>query len=118
MAKYLKKYAEELRKGMRKDGRSIVECCLIWGITDREYMDMLDAHPELQHAHQIGEMDCAAWWHMNYRKLAENGNASALSFGMKNIDKVGWQDRPEVKEQEQEPVKAIKITILPGRVDD
>jgi hypothetical protein len=115
MAKYLKKYAQELLDGMRKDGKSIVECCLIWGITDKEYNDFVVVHKDLQYAHEIGEMDCAAWWHINYRKLAENGNASALSFGMKNIDRVGWQDRPDSKAEAVEPVKAIEITILPPR---
>jgi hypothetical protein len=34
---------------------------------------------------------------------------------MKNIDRVGWQDRPDSKAEAVEPVKAIEITILPPR---
>lgn len=118
MSKYLKKYTEELLGGIRNDGKSIVECCLIWGITDKEYADMLDAHEDLQYAHQIGEMQCAAWWHLKYRDLAEKGNASALTFGMKNIEKVCWQDKPIDKALEQEPVRAIAINVLPPRVGE
>ena len=118
MAKYLKKYAQELLDGMRKDGKSVIECCLEWGITDSQYNEWLEEHVDLAHAHHIGEMDCASWWHKNYRKLAENGNASALSFGMKNIDKVGWQDKPESKKEQEDPIRVLKITILPPRNED
>lgn len=117
MSKYLKKYAEELKQGMRKDGKSVVECCLEWGILDTEYYKWLDEHQDLATAHQIGEMDCASWWHIQYRKLAQNGNASALSFGMKNIDKVGWQEKPENKKEVEEPIRELRISILPPRAD-
>src|SRR5688572_3967036 len=100
------------------DGKSIIECCIGWGITDKDYYEMLSEKEELQKAHQFGEMHCAAWWHANYRKLAQNGNATALTLGMKNIEKVGWQDRPEPKEKEEEPIRAIEITILPPRKDE
>lgn len=116
-AKYQKKYAQDLIEGMRSDGKSVVECCLIWGITDKEYEEFLDEKKDLQHAHQIGEMHCASWWHFNYRELAKKGNASALQLGMKNIEKVGWQDRPDNKVEVVEPIRAIEITILPPRVE-
>ncbi len=118
MAKYLKKYTKELLDGMRSDGKSIVECCLIWGITDKEYSEWLDEHDDLEYAHQIGEMHCAQWWHQTYRGLAAKGNASVLQMGMKNIEKVGWQDRPETKKEEVEPIRAISITVLKPRDED
>lgn len=118
MAKYFKKYATELIDGMRLDGKSIVECCLIWGITDKEYNEFRENHQDFEDAHQKGEMQCAAWWHQNYRELATKGNASALTFGMKNIDKVSWTERPESKEEEKEPVRAINITVLPPRAGE
>ena len=118
MAKYLKKYAYELIGGMRRDGKSIVECCLIWGITIKEYEEMLESNNELARANEIGDMHCAAWWHFNYRELAQKGNASALTFGMKNIPKVSWMDKPDGKVEEIEPVRAINITILPPRAGE
>lgn len=118
MAKYLKKYAAELIDGMRLDGKSVVECCLLWGITEKEYNEWLETYPELQKAHEIGEMQCASWWHQNYRELATKGNASALTFGMKNIPKVGWQDKPADKEEEKEPVRVININVLPPRIGE
>lgn len=118
MAKYLKRYSTELLEGLRKDGKSVVECCLVWNITDADYEDFREKHADFEYAHHIGEMDCAAWWHLNYRKLAQNGNASALAFGMKNIEMVGWQDKPDVRKEQEEPVKAITITILAPRNED
>lgn len=118
MAKYLKKYANELKDGMRRDGKSMVECCLIWGITLKEYEEMLDNNEELVRANEIGDMHCASWWHLKYRDLAEKGNASALTFGMKNIPKVSWQDKPADKAEEIEPVRAINITVLPPRAGE
>ncbi len=115
MNKAVTKYASDLIGGMRLDGKSIVECCLIWGITEKEFNSFLTSNEELQKAHEIGDMQCAAWWHKNYRNLAENGNASALTFGMKNISKVSWMDKPDIKEESDEPLRAISITILPPR---
>ncbi len=115
MNKAVTKYASDLISGMRSSGFSIIECCLLWGITDTEYNKLLENNPELIRAHEIGEMHCAAWWHASYRKFASKGNASALAFGMKNIDKVGWQDKPDSAEAAVEPVRSIQITVLPPR---
>ncbi len=111
-------FTKDLLSGMRQDGLSVVECCLIWGVTDSEYNKLLESSPTLQRAHEIGEMHCAAWWHSNYRELARKGNASAMAFGMKNIAKVGWMDKPDIKEDEKEPVRAITISVLPPRVGE
>lgn len=111
-------FIADLLAGMRNDGKSLIECCLIWGITDTEYGKLLDNNPELMRAHEVGEMHCAAWWHQSYRDLALKGNASALAFGMKNITKVGWADKPDLKDEEVEPVRAINITVLPPRVGE
>lgn len=118
MAKYLKRYSTELLEGLRKDGKSVVECCLVWGITDKDYEEFRNSSKEFEYAHHIGEMDCAAWWHINYRKLAEHGNASALAFGMKNVEKVGWVDKPDTKTEQKEPVTSLTITILPPRNEE
>jgi hypothetical protein len=115
LTKKSKQFAEELLNGLRKDGRSVVECCLQWGITDTEYEELLQNDKKLQHAHQIGEMQAASWWHFTYRELAAKGNASVLQMGMKNVEKVGWQDRPDGKKEAPEPIKAITITVLPPR---
>jgi hypothetical protein len=107
---------KDLLNGIRKDGKSVVECCLIWNLTDVEYQGLLDTSPELQRAHTVGEMHCASWWHQCYRELALKGNASALTFAMKNISKVGWVDKPENKEEKEiEPLREIKITLMEKR---
>jgi len=108
---------KDLLDGVRYDGTSVIECCLKWGITDSEYKAMLESSEELQRAHEIGEMHCAAWWHNNARELAAKGNASVLNFALKNT--IGWQDKPEIKAEEKpEPLRAVEISILPPRKDD
>ncbi len=109
---------KDLHEGLRADGKSVVECCLMWQITDKEYYTELESSEELQKAHVIGEMHCASWWHQCFRGLAKKGNASALVFGMKNVAKVGWMDKPDIKEVVEEPLQAVSISIMPPRIDD
>ena len=105
---------KSLLDGMRSDGRSLVECCLAWGLTDSEYNGLKEGSKELQRADEIGSMHCAEWWHKCFRDLALKGNASALAFGMKNV--VGWQDKPEIKEtKEEQPITAIEISLMQPR---
>ncbi len=109
----------ELLAGKRLDGGSMVECCLEWQITETEYKALLDSSLELRRAHEIGDMHCASWWHSKSRDLAAKGNASVMTFALKNMPKIGWQDKPDTKEEKEvEPLRAINISIMKPRVED
>lgn len=113
MKKISKEFANNLKLGFRKDGLSIEECCVAWNITLEEYYKFVEQDKEFEYAHQIGERDARAWWHMTHRRVSDAGNATCLNFAMKNINK--WVDKQEVEAKEEEVVRSIKIEVLPPR---
>lgn len=118
VSKYKKKFAKQLLAGLRKDGESIVECCRLWGVSPLTYNAWIIAHKDFAHAAEIGQMDCAAWWHKKHRAVSSGeqaGNASCLNFGMKNVDSVKWADKSETHVTHDEQVRTIRIEMLPAR---
>lgn len=109
-----------LRDGLRQDGKSIVECCLDFGITDATYYAWIKEHPDFAEAAELGQMQCAAWHHRNHRAISSGekaGNAATANFGMKNVDKVRWVDKTEVAHTHDEQISIIRIEMLPPRND-
>lgn len=115
-SKYKTKFAKQLRDGIRKEGLSVVELCLLWGITSATYYTWLKTIPKFAEAAEIGDMHQAAWWHQRYRAGAtgqEPCNAAMMNFAMKNVDKVKWVDKSEVHTTHDEQVTTIRIEYLP-----
>lgn len=116
--KYKTKFAKQLLNGLRKDGKSIVECCVLWGISESTYNNWKKDIPAFAHAAEIGQMDCASWWHQKHRAVSSGeqaGNASCLNFGMKNVEGVKWADKSEVHTTHDEQIRTIRIEMLPSR---
>lgn len=115
MLEYSSEYAEQLAEGMRLDGKTDVECCLQWGILYSQYKKWIKEIPEFAQAAELGDMQCAAYWHNEAKNLAKKGNASVLIAGMKNLSVANWVDKKDPDFVEAAPVRAIEITILPPR---
>lgn len=118
MTGYASTYAEQLKRGMRLDGKTDVECCLEWGILYTEYKEWVRTIPEFTEAHEIGEMQYAAFWHNEAKKLATKGNATVLVAAMRNLTVKNWVDKREVAEEQEQPIAAIEINILPAYKED
>lgn len=113
MAEYDSKYAEQLLNGMRLDGKTDVECCLEWGILYTEYKEWVREIPAFAIAHEVGEMQYSSYWHNLAKGLAEKGNATVLVAGMRNLNVKNWVDKRETVEEQEQPITAIEISILP-----
>lgn len=114
--KYDRKFAMQLKRGIRKNGMSIPEVCAKWGITIGTYKDWVEDIAEFARAHDQGISDSAAWWFDLYRKAASGevrGNASLIMFAMKNVDGIGWKDKSEIT-REDEKIQKITINVLPS----
>lgn len=118
MAKYFKKYTEELLAGMRLDGKSDVDCCIEWGVLYSDYQKWVKEIPEFEYAHEMGEMHYYSYWHALTKSIAAKGNATVLIAGMKNQNIKNWVDKKEAKEQQESPITAIEISILAPYKDD
>lgn len=117
-SKYKKKYSTMLLEGLRSDGKSVIECCLAFGISAKTYYNWIKEHEEFAHAADIGDMQCAEWWHKNQRSVASGdsaGNAAVINFAMKNVDKIKWLDKSEVHTTHDEQIRTIRIEMLPPR---
>ena len=108
--KYKKKFAKQLLNGMRSDGKSQEEVSRIWGITRGTYNAWRKAHPEFEHAHEIGEMDKTSWWRQLQRKVGSGespGNAAVINLALKN--EAGYVDKQEVAHTHEEQITTIRI---------
>lgn len=115
-SKYRPKFARELLNGMRKDGKSIEECCSIWGVTTTAYNNWRKAHEKFEKAHQIGEQDKTAWWRKLQRDVASgetDGNAGVINLALKN--EAGYVDKQEVHNSHDEKISTIRIEMLPTK---
>lgn len=120
MSKYKKKYAKQLKNGLRTDGSSIPEVCIMWGISRTTYYNWVQQYPEFAAADEIGNRDCAAWWFDLTRKIASGkvkGNAGVVCFALKNVEGINWADKAEVKTTTTEKVNTININVLPSKKD-
>ncbi len=117
--KYRSKFPKQLLNGLRQDGLSIPEVCQLWGVTPTTYYRWVESHPEFKDAHEHGQRDCIGWWHRLTRAAAcgqVKANAGVICFAMKNIEGIGWQDKIEVNNTNDEQVRQINISILPAPV--
>lgn len=115
--KYKKKYAKQLREGLRDNiHMSIEACCKIWGVAKRTYYNWLEVYPEFAEAHEIGERD----YNIQLESLIVKnmtgemkGSAPLLCMAAKN--KLGWKDKVEVESTGDTAVKRIEIEVVDNR---
>lgn len=110
MSKYKNKYRLQLKRGLRKDGKSIGECCSLWGVTEKTYHNWRKAYPEFEEAHIIGEQDKNGWWREQQRLAATGkikGNAGIINLALKN--EVGYVDKQEIEHKHEEQITTIRI---------
>lgn len=118
-SKYEEKYAKQLASGIRyKKGLSIVELCRKWRISRTTYDNWVDTYEDFKHAHELGKMDYASWWHETFRGIATGeikGNAGAAIFAMTNAEGINWSNKVDVNNTNEEKVQTINIKVLPKK---
>lgn len=116
-SKYDEKYARQLAAGIRyKKGLSIVELCRKWRISRNTYDRWVDTFEDFKHAHELGKMDYASWWHETFRGIATGeikGNAGAAIFAMTNAEGINWSSKVDVNNNHNEQIQTINIKVLP-----
>lgn len=117
-AKYKKIYTDELNSGIRfKRGLSIVELCKKWRISKVTYYNWVDRYQDFSDAHEMGEIDYAAWMHDNFKKIMtgkKKGNAQCAIFAMTNINQIHWRTRVDVTSDDESAIGTININVLPA----
>jgi len=109
---YKKKYAKQLKNGMRADGKSIEEVCAIWGVSADAYAAWRKVHSEFEEAHRQGDRDKRAWWFQLQRKVASGespGNAAIINFALKN--EADYVDKTEVHNTHEEAITTLRIEV-------
>ena len=118
-SKYEDKYAKQLASGIRySKGLSIVELCRKWRISRSTYDTWVSTYEDFKHAHELGRMDYASYWHENFKGIALGeikGNAGAAIFAMTNAEGVNWSNKVDVNNTSEEQVQTINIKVLPSK---
>lgn len=115
-SKYHRKYATQLRNGLRRDGSSIEKVCQGWGIVPNTYHKWCDTHPEFAEAHEYGKCDNMIWWQEVGQKGIQGEfklNAAAYNFTMSNLH--GWNTKVVTETNAADEVRTININVLPSR---
>jgi transposase-like protein len=113
MSKYKPTHAAQLRKGLRKDGKTIAEICCKWNISEQIYYRWIKKYPKFEEAHEIGKMHEKAFWAEKVRKLAigeSEGNAQLMTLAAKTF--AGWTDKQEIHHTHDEAVSVIRIEMI------
>lgn len=117
--KYDEKYAKQLASGIRyTKGLSIVELCRKWRISRTTYENWINTYEDFKHAHELGKMDYASYWHENFKGIALGeikGNAGAAIFAMTNAEGINWSNKVDVHNTNEEQVQTINIKVLPRK---
>ena len=114
--KYKSLYAKQLRNGLRKDGKSIAECCSDWGIARSLWYKWIENIPEFAEAVEISEIHMEAHFTRSYRDVMEgrtSGNAGMYVNAAKYI--LGWDGKPEKEKEDLPDVKTITIQVIDNR---
>lgn len=117
--KYDEKYTKQLLNGIRyKKGYSIVELCRLWRISRETYNSWVETFSDFRHAHELGKIDYASWWHETFRGIATGeikGNAGAAIFALTNVEQINWSNKVDVNQTGEEKVQTIEIKVLPRK---
>jgi len=112
--KYRPRFAKQLAGGMRLTGKTIVQCCLAWGVTRQCYYDWIKEYPKFAEAAELGEMHFQSWAWDKYKEGLSGEtpvNAGLMTLLAKNS--LGMVDKVEHDHQHTEKITTIQIEILP-----
>ena len=110
--RYKKQFAQDLPQ-MFKNGESVAEVCVQFGVSRQAFYDWVKKYPEFAEAYEQGKLYSEAWW----TKLGRAGaagqvalNATPWIFNMKN--RFGWTDQPkDDKSDDAAPVNIVINTV-------
>lgn len=114
--KYKKKYATELKKGLRRQGMSIEHCCEKWGISRPTYYRWIKEYTSFAEAAEIGERDFYLFWYelgMDGASGKKRVNAGVYNYVMTNLHR--WSTKTESKQTHDEQIQTITINVIEGR---
>lgn len=117
--KYRPRYAKQLLEGMCDDGKSILKCCKVWGVSPTAWYHWIEKYPQFKYAVEIAARDRAIYWEDNFEAIAsgrKKGNAGCSIFAMKNIKEIGWKENPDIVETKDTTIHRIEIVTLPAPV--
>lgn len=112
--KYKPRFAKELLDGMRKDGMSIEECCVHWGISRALWYVWVKKYDKFAQAAEFAETQYRAWFQGAYRAGMTGQvrmNAGMMKFAAANI--LEWRDKAETSVVHQDQVHTLNINVLP-----
>lgn len=95
-SKYDPSYCNQIIEHMR-DGASVLSFAAEIGVSRATINVWAEAHPEFLEALNAGKAACGAWWEARGREVAQNGGgngqATMITFGLKNMGRDDWADR-------------------------
>lgn len=113
--KYKPKYAKELLNGLRRDGLSIEECCVKWGISRGLWYVWCKRYQKFAEAAEFAETEYRAWFQGAYRAGMTGQvrmNAGMMKFAAANI--LEWREKAETQVVQQDQISTLNINILPS----
>lgn len=95
-SKYDPAYCERIVEHM-KEGASVLSFAAELGVSRATINVWAEAHPDFLEALNAGKAACGAWWEARGREVAQNGGgngqATMITFGLKNMGRDDWADR-------------------------
>lgn len=95
-SKYDPAYCERIIEHM-KEGASVLSFAAELGVSRATINVWAEAHPDFLEALNAGKAACGAWWEARGREVAQNGGgngqATMITFGLKNMGRDDWADR-------------------------
>lgn len=115
--KYQRKYCDAIVEHMR-EGASMTAFAAEIGVHRGTLNEWMGVHPEFSEAVKKGKATCAAWWEKRAREGAlgaEQGNATLIIFGLKNMASDDWADtkKHEISGPGGGPVQTISQEMTP-----
>jgi len=121
--KYDPAYCDRLIEHM-KDGASVLSFAASIGVSRATINVWAAAHPDFLEALNAGKAACGAWWEARGREVAQNGGgngqATMITFGLKNMGRDDWADRQttELTGADGGPIQSATTLDVSGLSDE
>lgn len=111
--KYDPAFCEQLVAHMA-EGASVTSFAAEIDVARSTINEWADNHPEFSEALSRGKAKCLSWWERAARSTALDGkgNATVITFGLKNMGKDEWQDKALVGSDPENPLPSGLIVNL------
>ena len=94
------------------DGYSITALAGSLGIGISTLYDWEKAFPEFSAALKVGRAGATKWWEDKARDAAEQGNATAIVFGLKNRASNEWRDKVETEHSGEVKLTGVQVEFV------